>query len=352
MKTLYLFGSSSHWSNGFQWFLLLICITISAGYTQTSDSISSPKRPESRPSLLYLEGGEGAVWYHIGVLEAIEKFRIPIDTIVGSSWGAWIGALWSAGWSAQQIAHFMQEPDMAPLLHNHFSEKPSPTRNQSVLQNFHLADRITGGFSGIEAQWKFRTALQGTPQFVPVQPLWDSLQQVNTWFKFRIQESLWRENVGSRIPFQVLSCNPSSPANELESQVLESLPLQGNAQSGELCNPAIGLQHATPVIRLASVPTPLRTSVTASHVWSQQVHQQRKLFWDQASPQWITLRPHRLHPDSLSNPQAMRSAGFHALQSRLGEFSSLANRLKTYTPQKAPPSQYQFQLVLDSIESV
>ena len=37
---------------------------------------------------------------HLGVIEVLEKNKIPIAAVAGSSMGAYVGALWCAGYNA------------------------------------------------------------------------------------------------------------------------------------------------------------------------------------------------------------------------------------------------------------
>ena len=52
---------------------------------------------------LALGGGAALGMVHIGVLKVIEKEKIPVDIIIGSSMGSLIAALWAAGKSAEDI---------------------------------------------------------------------------------------------------------------------------------------------------------------------------------------------------------------------------------------------------------
>ena len=52
---------------------------------------------------LSLSGGGARGIAHIGVLKALEEFKIRIDCISGSSTGALVGALYSYGYSAEKI---------------------------------------------------------------------------------------------------------------------------------------------------------------------------------------------------------------------------------------------------------
>ena len=71
----------------------------------------------SRPKVgLVLSGGGAKGFAHIGVLEALEAYNIPIDYITGTSMGALIGALYSMGYSTEQLREVATETDWAELV--------------------------------------------------------------------------------------------------------------------------------------------------------------------------------------------------------------------------------------------
>ncbi|MCB9208469.1 MAG: BamA/TamA family outer membrane protein [Ignavibacteriales bacterium] len=60
--------------------------------------------PEQKPKIsLVLSGGGSRAISHIGVLQAIEEFNIPIDYIVGTSMGSVVGGLYSVGYSLSEL---------------------------------------------------------------------------------------------------------------------------------------------------------------------------------------------------------------------------------------------------------
>src|SRR5690349_20711663 len=61
-------------------------------------------RPAGRPRIgLVLSGGGARGLAHVGVLKVLERERVPIDVIAGTSMGAIIGGLYASGMSAEQL---------------------------------------------------------------------------------------------------------------------------------------------------------------------------------------------------------------------------------------------------------
>lgn len=65
---------------------------------------------------LVLSGGGAKGLSHIGVIKALEEEGIPIDYIAGTSMGAIIGALYSAGYSPEEIERMVTDGDFEDLL--------------------------------------------------------------------------------------------------------------------------------------------------------------------------------------------------------------------------------------------
>lgn len=69
---------------------------------------------EERPKIGLVLGGGGARGAaHIGVLRELERLRIPVDAIAGTSMGAIVGGLYAAGLSPNQIEELMNSIDWA-----------------------------------------------------------------------------------------------------------------------------------------------------------------------------------------------------------------------------------------------
>ncbi|MEQ8836243.1 patatin-like phospholipase family protein [Haliea sp.] len=65
-----------------------------------------------RPKIgLVLSGGGARGAAHVGVLKVLEEHRIPIDAIAGTSFGAIVGGLSAAGYTADQLEHILESID-------------------------------------------------------------------------------------------------------------------------------------------------------------------------------------------------------------------------------------------------
>jgi len=139
---------------------------------------------EEQPVTLYIGGGYQFVEYHLGVLSEIERLQIPIDTVVGTEWGAFIGALWSAGLSAGQIRELVKSNDSLPR-----AEQP---QNSALWKKIWLVKHDENGTAYLEET-------DSKPYFGQL------------FFDFRIQEILLRSNIGSKIHFRKIDNSANYP---------------------------------------------------------------------------------------------------------------------------------------------
>ena len=85
---------------------------------------------------LVLSGGGAKGLAHIGVLKQLEKNRIPVDYIIGTSMGAVVGAMYAAGYSPAQIEEIVLTPEfqnwtsgkqLESKTFNYLTAEPSPS---------------------------------------------------------------------------------------------------------------------------------------------------------------------------------------------------------------------------------
>jgi NTE family protein len=98
--------------------LLAICAAILAlpAIALPADGDAAPTAGE-RPRIgLVLSGGGARGAAHVGVIRALEKMRIPVDAVAGTSMGAVVGGLYAAGLSGDEIEAALRALDWQELL--------------------------------------------------------------------------------------------------------------------------------------------------------------------------------------------------------------------------------------------
>jgi NTE family protein len=86
--------------------ILILLVPVNPLHAQTD--IGEPKRPKIG---LVLGGGGARGAAHIGVLRELERLRIPIDAITGTSMGAIVGGLYASGMSVAELENLIGSLD-------------------------------------------------------------------------------------------------------------------------------------------------------------------------------------------------------------------------------------------------
>lgn len=91
---------------------------------------------QERPRTCLVLGGGGARGAaHIGLLRVLERERVPVDCIVGTSMGAIVGGMYAAGYSADDIESILEGVDWSDVLHDRTPrEQRSVRRKQEDLR--------------------------------------------------------------------------------------------------------------------------------------------------------------------------------------------------------------------------
>ena len=84
----------------------------------------APACPAGRTALV-LSGGGARGLAHIGVLRVLDSLGIRPDLVVGTSMGAFIGALYAGGWSARRIDSLVHAVPMAQLFRSYDARPPA-----------------------------------------------------------------------------------------------------------------------------------------------------------------------------------------------------------------------------------
>ena len=86
-----------------------------------------------RPKIaLVLSGGGARGGAHVGVLKVLEKNRVPIDMIVGTSMGSFVGGLYVSGKSPQEIEKMLVSTDWKKYITADFERSDIPMRRKEV----------------------------------------------------------------------------------------------------------------------------------------------------------------------------------------------------------------------------
>ena len=101
---------------GGQWLAALVLCCISTVTPLQAADICQQARAQQRPCVALVLGGGGARGgAHLGVIEQLERQQIPVDLVVGTSIGAFIGGLYASGHSAAQIEQKLQQTPWAAV---------------------------------------------------------------------------------------------------------------------------------------------------------------------------------------------------------------------------------------------
>ena len=100
-----------------------LAILLALGAAAAEADVESADRPRVA---LVLSGGGARGAAHIGVLKELERRRVPIDLIVGTSMGAFVGGLYASGYSPAEIERVVREADWQDF----FTDRP-PRKNIS-----------------------------------------------------------------------------------------------------------------------------------------------------------------------------------------------------------------------------
>ena len=93
----------------------MVLVFLSLSY----NNISAQEVPEPKVGLV-LSGGGAKGFAHIGVLKVIDSLGIKIDYVAGTSMGAIIGSLYTAGYSGNQLEAMFNTQDFDELINDNF----------------------------------------------------------------------------------------------------------------------------------------------------------------------------------------------------------------------------------------
>jgi NTE family protein len=102
---------------------------------------------QPRPRIGLVLGGGGARGAaHIGVLEALEKLRVPVDCVAGTSMGALVAGAWAAGMSPEKMREALAAADWSDMFIDNPEYAEMSYRNKQVSRRY-----LPGSESGVSA---------------------------------------------------------------------------------------------------------------------------------------------------------------------------------------------------------
>lgn len=118
-------------------------------FTARGDDISQSvcRQPAGRPCIGLVLGGGGARGSaHIGVIKALEEKGIPIDLVVGTSIGSFVGGLYASGKTSAEIENLFQQADWNAGYQDDISRSKIPNRRKRQLDQYPI--HLDLGFDG------------------------------------------------------------------------------------------------------------------------------------------------------------------------------------------------------------
>jgi len=102
-------------------------------YLLTGLLLSTLMYAQERPKIaLVLSGGGARGGAHVGVLKVLEQNHIPIDMIVGTSMGSFMGGMYAAGQSPQEIEDMLVDTQWEEYVNTDFNRQDIPMRKKQI----------------------------------------------------------------------------------------------------------------------------------------------------------------------------------------------------------------------------
>ena len=327
----------------------------SADSIAIADSVATAGSAAANSSLktvLYLGGGERSPWFQLGVLYAIEEYGIPVDSVVATSWGAWMAALWTRGVPLDDIQKIMLDPAVASFV-GHDMTMPESKLGYRQADSFELPISVSG-IPSIRKRYAVTmdSAFSFHSDSKYLTP--DSMQVVRALAKLRFQESLYRQRSAIKIPFAVQSCESGRPVviGNSTAEVIASLPLwktknSSKNPSGELCPYyAMPIEDNAQELSIIVISDPFRAPIEGDERTRLIKQHAAEILSSQPG---IIVRAHTILDTARS---AWIQSGFTSFEKQLGSFKVLNGRRHAYSAdRKGAMPWFKFETSYDSLSS-
>lgn len=110
-------------------FYLILFLAYLMSFSQVKENLVIPKNPKIG---LSLSGGGAKGFTHVGVLKVLDSLGVKIDYISGTSMGAIVGGLYSAGYTGKDIEKIVMDTDFYSLITDPKTRQETSFFNKSV----------------------------------------------------------------------------------------------------------------------------------------------------------------------------------------------------------------------------
>lgn len=171
---------------------LILFFCVQACFTIGQPALKKDKKPKVA---LVLSGGGAKGFAHIGVIELLEEVGIKPDIITGTSMGAIVGALYSIGYSTDQLKSLAKETEWDEVLNN------SVNLNRISIEEKPYYDRYITEFPIEKGKIKLPSALiEGQPLHVLLSELTTSVHGIKRFEDFPIPFNCVAANIETGMP--------------------------------------------------------------------------------------------------------------------------------------------------------
>ena len=129
--------------------LIAIALALHAGAATHARAQDAPAG--ERPVIgLVLSGGGARGIAHVGVLEALERERVPVDIVVGTSMGAIVGGLYASGITPLELEEWLDEVDWGDIFQDDPLYPELTQRRKRLAREFPVDLELGLGRDGLE----------------------------------------------------------------------------------------------------------------------------------------------------------------------------------------------------------
>lgn len=140
---------------------------------------------QDRPKIaLVLSGGGARGGAHVGILKELEKNRIPVDIIVGTSMGSFVGGLYASGKTPQEIETMLTTTEWTKYIRTDYNRQDMPMRRKE--RDYIYQGRLGLGVNANSKLVLPTGVLKRQPMLLKFEELTQHVQDINDFDKLSI----------------------------------------------------------------------------------------------------------------------------------------------------------------------